>query len=129
MTIEERAEQAVAYKHKACNCCQAVLFALKDQTGLDDAQLLAMASGFGSGMGSMEGSCGALVGAAMAAGLRLNGSGTSRAARQMSLAFKDACGAVTCRELKGVRTGRVLCACDDCVRNAVRIYGKLMGLD
>ena len=129
MTIEERAERAVAMNRSACNCCQSVLCALKDQTGLDDAQLLAMASGFGSGMGSMEGSCGALVGAVMAAGLRLNGKGTSRTARQISLGFKEACGAVTCRELKGVGTGRVLCACDDCVRNAVRIYGKLMGLD
>ena len=129
MTIEERAEQAVALKHSACNCCQAVLCALKDQTGLNDAQLLAMASGFGSGMGSMEGSCGALVGAVMAAGLRLDGRGTARTARQLSLSFKEACGAVTCRELKGVGTGRVLCACDDCVRNAVQIYGKVMELD
>ena len=57
------------------------------------------------------------------------GSGSARITRQMSLAFKEACGAVTCKELKGVGTGRVLCACDDCVRNAVQIYGKLMALD
>ena len=130
MTIEERAEQAVKLKNRGgCNCCQAVVCALRDQTGLDETQALALASGFGSGMGSMEGSCGAMVGAAMAAGLHLQGAGTQRLTRQMSKAFKEDCGAVTCKELKGVGTGRILCSCDDCVRNAVRIYGKFMELN
>ena len=62
MTIEERAEQAVSLKNSGCNCCQAVLAALRDQTGLSEDQALTLASGFGGGMGSMEGSCGALVG-------------------------------------------------------------------
>ncbi len=128
MTIEERAEQAVVLKNSRCNCCQAVLAALRDQTGLSEEQALTLASGFGAGMGSMEGSCGALVGAVMTAGLHLQGAGAPRAARQLSLAFKDTCGAVTCKELKGVGTGRVLCSCDDCVRSAVMIYGKVMDL-
>ena len=128
MTIEERAEQAVVLKNSRCNCCQAVLAALRDQTGLSEEQALTLASGFGAGMGSMEGSCGALVGAVMTAGLHLQGTGAPRAARQLSLAFKDTCGAVTCKELKGVGTGRVLCSCDDCVRSAVMIYGKVMDL-
>ena len=29
---------------------------------------------------------------------------------------------MTCRDLKGIGTGKVLCPCDDCVRNAVRAY-------
>ena len=128
MTIDERAEQAVVLKNSRCNCCQAVLAVLLDQTGLNEEQALTLASGFGAGMGSMEGSCGALVGAVMAAGLHLQGSGAPRTARQLSLAFKDACGAVTCKDLKGVGTGRVLCSCDNCVRNAVMTYGKVMDL-
>ena len=129
MTIEERAEQAVALKNSSCNCCQAVLAALRDQTGLSEEQALMLASGFGAGMGSMEGSCGALVGAVTAAGLHLQGSGAPRTARKLSLAFKDACGAVTCKDIKGVGTGQVLCSCDDCVRNAVKIYGRIMELN
>ena len=129
MTIEERAEQAAALKISGLNCCQAVIAALRDQAGLSEEQALTLGSGFGAGMGSMEGSCGALVGAVLAAGLSLEGRGTPRMARQLSLAFKEECGAVSCRELKGVGTGRVLCPCDQCVKNAVRIYGKLMGLE
>ena len=129
MTIEERAEQAAALKNGgSCNCCQAVLAVLQDQTGLSQEQAHSIASGFGVGMGSLEGSCGALIGAVLAAGLRLQGNGVHRTARQISLSFKEACGAVTCRELKGVGTGRILCPCDECVRTAVRIYGKAMDL-
>ena len=129
MTIEERAEQAVVLKNSRCNCCQAVLAALRDQTGLSEEQALALAAGFGAGMGSMEGSCGALVGAVMAAGIHLQGAGAPRTARQLSLAFKDACGAVACKDIKGVGTGQVFCSCDDCVRNAVKIYGRIMELN
>ena len=39
MTIEERAELGAELKKK-CNCCQAVLLALKDQTGLSEEQLI-----------------------------------------------------------------------------------------
>ena len=35
--------------------------------------------------------------------------------------FKALCGATVCKDLKGVDTGVVLCPCDDCVRNAVKI--------
>ena len=129
MTIEEKAEQAVMLKNSTCNCCQAVLAALREQSGLSEEQALALASGFGAGMGSMEGSCGALIGAAMTAGLHLQGVGAPRTARKLSLAFKEACGAVTCKDLKGVGTGRVLCSCDDCVRNAVLVYGRIMDLN
>ena len=106
MTIEERAEQAVKLKNRGgCNCCQAVVCALRDQTGLDETQALALASGFGSGMGSMEGSCGAMVGAAMAAGLHLQGAGTQRLTRQMSVLWCSC----TCNERHYRKTGRRRC--------------------
>ncbi len=76
----------------------------------------------------MEGSCGALIASVIAAGLHLQGEGVHRTARQISQSFKEACGAVTCKELKGAGTGRILCPCDECVRTAVRIYGKAMDL-
>ena len=70
-------------------------------------------------MGCMEATCGALVGAGIIAGLRTNGSGTMRASKQILAKFKEKSGATICKDLKGVGTGRVLCECDDCVRNAV----------
>ncbi len=126
MTIEQRADEAVRYK-QSMNCCQAVLCALADQTGLSQEQLMALGSGFGVGMGNMEATCGALVGAAMAAGMRLQ-KGTVRYSRQLSERFRADCGATLCKDLKGRDTGKVLCACEDCVRNAVLAYGDIVGI-
>ena len=128
MTIEQRAEQAVQLKSTACNCCQAVLGALADQTGLSNEQLMQLGSGFAVGMGNMEATCGALVGAVMAAGCGLQGKGTLRYARQLSEQFRSRCGATLCKELKGRDSGKVLCPCEECVRNAVLAYGEVVGL-
>jgi len=128
MTVEERAELGAELK-KRCNCCQAALLALADQTGLSEEQIMRLGSGFGSGMGNMEGTCGALVGAGMAAGFKLNEKSTTRYTRQISEDFQERCGAVLCKDLKGRDSGNVLCPCEDCVRNAIRAYGKIVGLD
>jgi Chloride channel protein EriC len=127
MTIEERAEQGAVYK-KSCNCCQAVLCALADQTGLSPEQLVQLGAGFGSGMGNMEGTCGALVGAGMAAGLSAQGNAPARFGKLLNENFQARCGAILCKDLKGRGTGKILCSCEDCVRNAVRAYGDVIGL-
>ena len=44
-------------------------------------------------------------------------------------AFKEKCGAVTCRDLKQMTDGRPLCPCAECVRSAVLVYGEAMGLE
>lgn len=121
MTTEERAECAAQYKMTGqCNCCQAVIKAYQGELGIDDAMAAKLASGFAVGMGCMEATCGSLIGAVMLAGLRTGGNGTPRFSREILARFKELSGAVTCKDLKGVETGKVLCACDDCVRNAVR---------
>ena len=60
---ENRAERAVAYKHKDCNCAQAVLLAFAEELGKSEEELRALGSGFGMGMGCTEATCGALCGA------------------------------------------------------------------
>ena len=120
MTIQERQDHASALKREM-NCCQAVVRAIADTVPQDEATLMRLAAGFGAGMGTMEGTCGALVGAIMVAGLRSGGNGTTALSRKMLPRFKELCGGATiCRELKGIDTGKVLCSCDNCVRNAVR---------
>ena len=129
MSKEERAEQAAQLKAIGmCNCCQAVLMSLADQCGLSPEQLMTLGSGYAVGMGNMEATCGALIGAVMAAGLKLQGQGTLRFARQLSDQFRKSCGATICKELKGKETGVALCSCEDCVRNAVRAYADLISL-
>ena len=118
MTILERQDHAAALKREM-NCCQAVVRAFADTLALDEATLMSIGSGFGSGMGTMEGTCGALVGAIMVVGLRTNGSGTMSLSRKMLPRFKELSGATICCDLKGIETGKVLCTCDNCVRNAV----------
>ena len=108
-------------KSYGCNCCQAVVAAITE-----DPLLLQAASGFGGGMGNMQGPCGVLVGAVISAGLKTGGQGTTRLSRQIYDRFRERSGAVVCRDLKGIDTGKVLCPCEECVRNGVRAYLDIM---
>jgi C_GCAxxG_C_C family probable redox protein len=127
MTIQERAEKAANLKATgACNCCQAVTSGFADTVNIDEATLKALSAGFLAGMGTGEATCGALIGANIIAGLRTNGAGTVKVSRELLAAFKEACGATICRDLKGADTGKVLCECPACVRNAVLALGELL---
>lgn len=119
MTKEERAHEAIIYKHSGYNCCQSVINAFADLLGADMDTMNNLASGFAAGMGGMEATCGALVGAVIAAGLIKEGKGTMTYAREMHAMFAEKCGASICKELKGRDTGVMLSSCDECVRNAV----------
>ena len=126
MTIEERAARAVELK-AGCNCAQAVVLSYADKLPLEEETLKKLAAGYGGGMACMEGTCGALVGAVMAAGMLTDGQGTGRYAREILLGFRERCGATICKDLKGVETGKVLCPCTECVRNAVLAAGAALG--
>lgn len=123
----DRAEKGAELKSRY-NCCQAVLLAFEDKLPFGTEELLALGSGFGSGMGCLKATCGALCGAAIAAGL-LNDTGrpTSMLTRQVLAGFEEKCGATICGDLKGVKTGKPLCSCEDCVRNAVLSLEEVIG--
>lgn len=61
-------EQAHTYHKKGFNCCQSVVAAFSDLTGLTEEESLNISSGFGTGAGTGE-LCGAIVGAVMTLGL------------------------------------------------------------
>ena len=129
MTLIERAEKAVELKNSGMyNCAQAVTAALSDQTELTEEQLKQISAGFCAGMGNLEATCGALIGAGMVAGLKTEGKGTLGITRQIQEEFARRCGAIKCKDLKTVTDGRPLCPCEDCVRNAVMIYGEIIKL-
>ena len=116
----DRKEKAVELFRGECNCCQAVLCAFADEVGQEDMKKLG--SAFGLGMGDMEGTCGALVAAQMLLGLKTyDGKPIVRKARTVSEMFRTMIGAEICKEIKGRDTGKILCSCEDCVRNAVTI--------
>ena len=128
MTINERMNYA-ALRKKEMNCCQAVLVAFADEAGRSEEDLLRLGSGFGSGMGTMEVPCGALVGAIMVSSLLSEKGAAMAASRAIMPRFKELCGATICRDLKGIDTGKVLCSCENCVRNAVRAAGESLAKD
>ena len=88
-----------------------------------------LGAGYAAGMGCMESTCGALIGAVMAAGILTDGKGTPAVSRQLVAGFQEKCGATICKDLKGIETGRVLCSCSECVRNAVLTLGEVLKLE
>ncbi len=130
MTLSERADKAVELKTSGkYNCAQSVTVALADETGLSEDQLRQISAGFCAGMGNLEATCGALIGAGMIAGLKTEGQGTLGKTKQIQEEFVKRCGALKCKDLKTMTDGKPLCPCEECVRNAVMIYGEIMGLE
>lgn len=123
--MNKRADAGVEYKHNGCNCCQAVLMAYSDILDTDKETLMNLGSGFGLGIGCMEGTCGALCGAVAAAGL-LKNDNPRMTSKQILTNFKEKCGGTICKDLKGIETGKMLCSCDDCVRNAVIALAEVL---
>ena len=122
-------ELAVQLKHAGCNCCQAVLCAFADESGLSESQLRQLGAGFGVGMGCMEATCGALIGAQIILGIKTySGKPILSTAKQLYQMFVQKCGASICKDLKGRDTGIVMCECDDCVRNAVGLLEDIIGI-
>ena len=118
----DKGEKALQIRRTGCNCCQAVLLAFKDELGLEKEFLMRLASGFGSGMGAMEGPCGALIGAAMTLSLLEGGKLSVRQAETKLLRdFAAKFGAVICREIKGVSTGKPICSCEYCISSAAKL--------
>ncbi len=128
--MSARAEQAVQNKKNGMNCAQAVASAFVDYTDIDHDTLMAMTQTFGAGIGAtLEGTCGAVTGASLILGLsgKANDRMTNmKAAGTLVRSFKAQNGSVTCRELKGVGSGVVLRACNDCVRDAAEILEELL---
>lgn len=129
MNIEERASVAAELKATGkCNCTQSVLKVFEDILPIDDETLMRLSAGFAAGMGCMESTCGALIGAVMVAGIVTDGKGTPRISKELVQNFKEKCGATICKDLKGIETGKVLCPCPECVRNAVLALGDVLGI-
>ena len=134
MTNQERAARLHGNGY---NCCQAVLLTFCDELGVDPVTAFKIGEGFGLGMGGMENTCGALSGAIMLAGLKNSDgdldhprtkAGTYRISRELTEACKDKTGALVCRDLKGIDTGKVLCSCPKCIDSAVQIVEEILGL-
>lgn len=125
METIERANLAAALRGKY-NCAQAVLLSYKDILNLNEETMVQIASGFAVGMGNMKNQCGAVSAAIIVAGIISSGNRTPILAKQIQEEFYKLSGANICEDLKGVKTGIVICSCPDCCKNAVIALDKVL---
>lgn len=102
-----RCELAHEYHKRGFNCCQSVVAAFHDITGLSEQDSFNVASGFGSGAGTGE-LCGALVGGIMALNLLHPTDPTDPVgskkrsvalSKELQARFKERFGYVRCQDL------------------------------
>ncbi len=128
--MESRIEQAAQKKRMGSNCAQAVACTYCDYAGVDEETMAAVTQALGTGIGgTLEGTCGAITGACAVLGMVNKDAGRSQAmkdARYIMDSFKERNQTVTCKMLKGVGTGKVLRACEDCVRDAAEFLETVL---
>ena len=135
MTIEERLGKARELHERGYNCAQSVACVFADKTGVPADVLFAANEGYGAGQGTMDGVCGALMGAIMLGGLKSSTRNleqpnskptTMKLSRELIKAFESSAGALYCKDLKGVGTGKVICTCPDCISKACELTEELV---
>lgn len=134
--MESRAEQAVEKYLKGYNCAQAVACTYCGLFGADEKVMFQAAEGLGRGMaGTFEGTCGAVAGACVLAGLKTSTANfekpdskmkTYGLAKEIIRRFKEKNQTISCHELKGIDTKKVICSCPDCVRDAARLVEEVL---
>ncbi|MDD3206532.1 MAG: C-GCAxxG-C-C family protein [Lachnospiraceae bacterium] len=130
-------ELAIVNHDKGYNCCQAVACAFANELGVPESTLFKAGEGFGLGMGCMECTCGAVSGAVMVAGFKnstanLEGEKSKGATYQLSKEivqkFEDKNGALLCKDLKGIESGKVLRSCSGCIEDATALAEEVLAL-
>ena len=140
-----RMELANAYHRKGFNCCQSVLAAFSDITGLQEGIAFNVSAGFGGGCGTGE-LCGAAAGAIMVLGLMYpidpadpvtGKKRTVAMGKEFQSRFMEIFGALRCRDLmqRGKAAGRLSPAvaamglsghCDIMIVSAVEIVEEML---
>ena len=114
-SVEERESRAMDYFRQGYNCCQSVVMAFSDITGLDAGTLATIASGFGGGMGRLREMCGAFSGMVALSGfISPAADPSSHASRTANYALVQEFasefrsrngGSIVCRDLLGLTGG------------------------
>lgn len=125
-----RAEKALENHKKGYNCAQAVACTFCEEFGVDEETMFRIAEGFGLGMGMMD-MCGAVTGMLMVLGMensvgnpangKLTKADTYKKAKAYAEKFKEKNSTYYCRELKGVKSGKPIVSCDQCILDAVAL--------
>ena len=136
--MSDRIAKALENHDKGYNCCQAVACAFCDLVGVDEETMFKASEAFGLGMGCMNGTCGAISGAVLLAGFKNSSENlekpnskayTYKLSAAVTNEFLEKNGAIACRDLKGVDTGKVLRTCSGCIEDAARLAEKVLELN
>lgn len=112
--VEERQKRAMELFHQGYNCCQSVALAysdvLKERAGLEEDQIMALASGFGGGIGRLREVCGCVSGMTFVAGAVCPApAGSPKRTENYALVqelaekYRQENGSIVCRDLLGIR--------------------------
>ncbi|MCI5622634.1 MULTISPECIES: C-GCAxxG-C-C family protein [Anaerostipes] len=133
--MNSKAKKADENHKKGYNCAQAVACAFCDETGIDEKTMFRMMEGHGLGMGGMQGTCGAITGAVAVLGaVNSNGdlehpvskSDTYKLSKELVEQFQEKNGAIACKDLKGVETGKMVRSCPGCIEDAATILADIL---
>lgn len=109
--MKSKGERAKEYFLQGYNCSQAVVLAFQEELGMEEKQLLHMASSFGGGMGRLREVCGTVSGMFMVAGCLYGYDSPKDYQRkkehyeriqQLAAQFREQNGSIVCRELLGL---------------------------
>ena len=116
---------------KGYNCAQSVVCAFCDELGLDKKTAFMLAEGLGLGGGCEKGVCGALTAACMLAGMKSSSGNltapnskrdTYKIVAEFTKEFEEKAGSIICGEIKGGKTGKVLCSCPECISIGTELF-------
>ena len=121
------------YFNEGCNCCQAVVAAFAEETGMNLDSLMRLSSSFGGGMGGLGEVCGAVTGMFLVLGAKFGYDSSSPASekplhyariRAAADKFLEKYDSIICRELKTGDHDRAYCA--DLVEYAASITADFL---
>jgi C_GCAxxG_C_C family probable redox protein len=132
----DRVEKAMEYHARGYNCCQAVVCAFGDKTGLPEEEAFKLSEALGFGVSDSYGTCGAVTGMALVMGM-VSSTGhlaapdskaaTYKKTRALNEKFRAKNGSTICRDLKGMETGQPLRSCNGCIQDAVELLSEYFG--
>ncbi len=133
----DKKKLAITNHDKGYNCCQAVACAFATELNVDEEILFKAGEGFGLGMGCTDCTCGAISGAIMVTGFKnstanLDGEKSKGSTYQLSKEivrkFEEKNGALLCKDLKGIDTGKPLRSCTGCIEDATALVEEILAL-
>ena len=122
--MKSRIEETIERRNKGYNCAQAVACTYCDLVGVDEETMFRMTEGLGVGMGACV-----LAGLKKSTGNLENPdskAASSRLSRAIIEHFEDRNSTITCKDLKGMETGKMIRSCPDCIRDASEFIEKLI---